>query len=138
MENTIGPVRVLRAVGAVLVLATTVVMAGSLFLGSAASGAAGEPAGGGAEDAGRALFLSSKCDLCHALSSEGIEARAKSEKMRGPDLSVVEARDAEWTARYLRKLETLDGEEHKKGFAGSDEDLAKLIEWLGQYAAGAE
>ena len=55
--------------------------------------------------AGRqAVFLAQKCNTCHAVSSAGIEATTKSEKMKGPDLvGVVPKKGEEWTGKYLRK-----------------------------------
>jgi mono/diheme cytochrome c family protein len=95
------------------------------------TGAAPLPAGEGGMD-GKAIFLAQKCDLCHGVSTAGIEAKTKSDKMKGPDLvGVVTAEhDAEWIAQYLKKAADLDGKKHSKGFTGTDEELAALIDWL--------
>lgn len=84
---------------------------------------------------GKEVFLANKCNLCHAVSSAGIEATTKSDKMKGPDLSAVEAHDPAFLAKYLKQEETLDGEKHKKGWSGSEEDLQTLIAWLNEQAA---
>lgn len=80
---------------------------------------------------GKEIFLGQKCNLCHGVEAAGIEATTKSDKLKGPDLSAVtERHEDEWIAEYLRKEETLDGEEHKKPFTGSDEELGAMIQWL--------
>lgn len=85
--------------------------------------------------AGQKIFLAQKCNLCHSVSSAGIEAKTTNEKLQGPDLSTVELPDAEWLAAYLKQEETHDGEKHKKKFTGSDEELQALIDWLKAQAA---
>ena len=48
-------------------------------------------------DAGQEIFLAQKCNTCHGVEAVGIEAKVKSEKMMGPDLTnVATERDAEW------------------------------------------
>ncbi len=80
---------------------------------------------------GREVFLGSRCDSCHSVSTAGIEAKAKSAAMKGPDLVGLSGqRDAAWLTRYLHKQENLDGKSHKVAFKGSDEELAALIDWL--------
>jgi mono/diheme cytochrome c family protein len=90
------------------------------------------PAGeeGGEASDGKAVFLEAKCNLCHSVSSAEIEAKTSSEKLKGPDLSSSEPREAEWTAGFLRQ-EILDGDKkHKRPFKGTDEQLQTLIDWL--------
>ncbi len=70
-----------------------------------------------------------KCGNCHSLASAGIEAKAKSEKMRGPDLGKLQI-DAATLTSYLKKETALDGREHKIAFKGSDEELQALVDWL--------
>ena len=83
------------------------------------------------EEGGEPIFMAQKCNMCHAVSSADIEAKAKSASMLGPDLTGKPAeRDAEWLAKYLTKQEKLDGKDHKKEFKGSDEELKELIAWL--------
>lgn len=84
---------------------------------------------------GKAVFLAEKCNLCHAVSSAGIEATTKSEAMKGPDLSTTGPHDAAALAKYLKQEEAVDGKKHKKGFKGTDEDLQALIAWLNEQAA---
>jgi hypothetical protein len=57
--------------------------------------------------------------MCHAVSTVGIEAKVKSEKMKGPDL--VGLSDAAALAPYLRGETEMNGSKHKKKFKGSDE-----------------
>lgn len=81
--------------------------------------------------AGQEIFLAQKCNMCHSVSSAGIEATAKSEKMKGPDLTNIAAeKGAEWVTSFLKKEVDLDGKKHMKGFSGSDEELKTLVEWL--------
>lgn len=91
------------------------------------------PAAQGAD--GKEVFLANKCNLCHAVSSAGIEATTKSEAMKGPDLSAGEPHDPAFLTKYLKQEETLDGKKHKKGWSGSDEDLQTLIAWLNEQCA---
>lgn len=109
---------------------TAILTAAALCLAGAAALAA--PAAGAD---GKEVFLAQKCNLCHSVSSAGIEAKTTNEKLQGPDLSTVELPDAEWLAAYLKQEETHDGEKHKKKFTGSDEELQALIDWLKAQAA---
>lgn len=82
---------------------------------------------------GEAVFLAEKCNICHAVSSAGIEAKVKSDKMRGPDLTEVTTRhDVDWIKKYLIREEELDGVLHKKEYKGSEGDLDKIMAWLNQ------
>jgi len=91
-----------------------------------------------AEDApGHEIFLAMKCDMCHSVSSVGIEARTKSEKMKGPDLVNVASRhDAAWVKKFLLREVQLDDADHKKEFKGSDEELQALVDWLMEQKSG--
>jgi cytochrome c551/c552 len=82
-----------------------------------------------AEGDGKAVFEAQKCDLCHSVSSAGIEATTKSDKMKGPDL-VNLTHDAEWLTKYLKKEVDKDGKQHTKPFKGTDEELEALVDWL--------
>jgi mono/diheme cytochrome c family protein len=84
---------------------------------------------------GKEIFLAQKCNLCHAVSSAGIEATTTNEKLKGPDLSSIELPDPETLAAYLKQEENLDEKKHKKKFSGSDEELKALIDWLKEQAA---
>ena len=94
-----------------------------------AFGSATAQGGAGAE--GREAFQNLKCSLCHAVPAAGIEAKAKSEKVKGADLGEAEpVRGAEELASYLRQETELDGKRHKKEFKGSDEELQAIVAWL--------
>ncbi len=83
------------------------------------------------EPPGRTAFMAHKCNLCHAVPAAGIEAKTQSDKMKGKDLGgEVEGEFAD-IAAYLRKEAERDGEEHKKPFKGTDEELQAILEWLG-------
>ncbi len=80
---------------------------------------------------GREVFLASKCHLCHSVEVAEVETKAKSEKMRGPDLSSAgEERGGDWLIAFLKRQETLEGKEHKKEFKGTDETLQIIVDWL--------
>jgi mono/diheme cytochrome c family protein len=80
---------------------------------------------------GRQIFLAQKCNLCHSVSSAGIQATVKSEKMKGPDLTgAAPKRDATLLNGYLRKKADINGKKHGKEFTGSDEEIGALIAWL--------
>lgn len=80
---------------------------------------------------GKAIFLAAKCELCHAVPTAGIEAKTRSDKLRGPDMvNLAASHDAAWMTAYLRGDEALDGETHTKKFTGSDEELGALVSWL--------
>jgi mono/diheme cytochrome c family protein len=80
---------------------------------------------------GQEAFDQGKCATCHDVSSAGIEAKMKSEKMKGPDLTGIAAkRDKAWLTSYIKKVEKIDGKAHKAAFKGTDEELSALIDWL--------
>lgn len=107
------------------------VIAGLAVLGMVAMTAAA-----GAEEmpTGHTVYLEMKCNMCHAVSSAGIEAKTKSEKMKGPDLVNLAGHeslaDAGALAKYIKQETELNGAEHKKGFKGTDEELQALVDWL--------
>lgn len=116
MRQTIG--FTVSVLAAVVLLAT--------FYSGAASGAA-EPA----KLDGKQIFLAQKCNLCHSVSSAGIERTVKSEKVAGPDLTNLAAKeDAGKLVKFLRKEGELNGKKHGKGFTGTDEELGAMIAWL--------
>ncbi|MDH3744822.1 MAG: hypothetical protein OES47_06955 [Acidobacteriota bacterium] len=84
----------------------------------------------------KALFVDThKCNMCHGVPAAEIEAKTKSEKMKGPELGgKIEVEFAK-IAAYLRKEADLDGESHSKGFKGTDEELQAIIDWLGSLEA---
>ncbi|HMB54152.1 MAG TPA: c-type cytochrome [Thermoanaerobaculia bacterium] len=85
---------------------------------------------GGSMD-GKAIFLAEKCNTCHGVAAAGIEAKVKSEKMRGPDLDeTLGEHDRGELVAFVRGEAEMDGKEHKKPFKGSDEELQVLVDWL--------
>jgi mono/diheme cytochrome c family protein len=103
---------------------------------AAASTAPPPAAAGGTAEPGQEIFLAQKCNFCHGIESRGIAA--KSPKAEGGDLSAVgDEHDAAWITKLLQKeVDNDQGEEHKKGFKGSDEDLETLANWLASLTAG--
>jgi mono/diheme cytochrome c family protein len=79
---------------------------------------------------GKQIFLAQKCNLCHSVSTAGIEATTKSEKMKGPDLVGESKRDAKLLNGFLRKTADINSKKHMKQFTGSDEEIGALIAWL--------
>lgn len=113
-----------------LAFALSIVLSGFLLSVSYAG-----PAGGAAETPevldGKQIFLAQKCNLCHGVSSAGITATTKSEKMKGPDLTGLAAkRDARLLNDFLRKKAAINEKKHSKEFTGSDEEIGALIAWL--------
>lgn len=112
-------------------VSTVVVVAVAAIAATALSQAAAPPARDG-----KAIFLESKCNTCHAVTALKIEKKkgeeeAKSDDKKPPDLSSVGLeRKADWMTRFLMKKETIDGEKHKKLFKGSEADLKTLTAWL--------
>jgi mono/diheme cytochrome c family protein len=84
---------------------------------------------------GKAIFQAQKCDTCHAVSSAQITATGK---IKAPDLSKTEPREAAWLTKYLRKEEAKDNKKHLKAFTGSDEELGALVAWLQKQNASAK
>lgn len=92
------------------------------------------------EDAGakaRELFVEThKCQMCHGVAAVGIEAKTKSEKMKGIDLSGYKFDgEFETLAAYARKEADLEEKTHKKEFKGTDEELQTILDWLGSLEA---
>lgn len=82
---------------------------------------------------GKEQFLFQKCNTCHAVSTAGIEATTKSEKMKGPDLvGVVAEKGEEWTAKYLRKEIDKEGKKHGKEVKLTEEEMKTLLAWLAE------
>jgi hypothetical protein len=80
--------------------------------------------------AGQALFVDThRCNTCHSVASAGIAHKV--ERTKGPDLSSYTTDDVAALARFLRKEEQHDGEDHKKTYAGTDEELQAILDWLG-------
>ena len=85
-----------------------------------------------AQDAinGKAVFEAEKCGLCHGIQAAGIEAKTKSDKLKGPDLSGYEAEQGFDIKAFLHKQVEKDGAAHRREFKGSDEELQALLDWL--------
>ena len=81
---------------------------------------------------GKTIFINQqKCNLCHSVSTQGIEAKTKSDKLKGPDLiGLADKYKAEWIGRYLKKKVDKNGKYHTKSFKGTDEELQALVDWL--------
>lgn len=80
---------------------------------------------------GKQIFLNQRCNLCHSVSTAGIDAVIKSPAMRGPDLvNVADKHDAKWLKGWLHKKIEMNGKKHRKLFTGSDAELDTLISWL--------
>jgi cytochrome c5 len=83
---------------------------------------------------GQQVFVDMKCGMCHGVSTAGIESKTKSEKMYGGDLAKLKLGDGwdneEAVMKYIKQESELDGEKHKKGFKGTDEELQALVDWL--------
>ena len=78
-------------------------------------------------DDGKKVFVDNKCNMCHTVTNAGIESK----KSDAVDLSTVgKDRTVEFLTKYLKKEAKLNDKDHKSSFKGTDEDLAKLVEWL--------
>jgi len=79
---------------------------------------------------GKEIFLTKKCEACHAVEKAGIEAKMKITK--APDLSKVDFKDksADFLKKYLMKEEVINDKKHAIKFNGSEEELIALIDWI--------
>lgn len=86
---------------------------------------------------GKEIFEAKKCNQCHAVESEGIEAKIKN---KYPDLSKLsDNHDAETLKKYLLKEEKINNKNHLMKFNGSDEELDAVVNWIvGLHEASAE
>lgn len=83
------------------------------------------------DGAGKKAFMDVKCDRCHSIESEDIEATVVSEKMRGPDLAKLEeSKDASWITQYLKREVKVDDKQHRFPWKGSDEQLQAIADWV--------
>jgi len=109
-----------------LILSMALVAVAALALVAVSASAEEEPM-----PAADATFTTLKCNMCHAVSTAGIESKTKSEKMFGGDLINLAAdSDAKALAAYINQETEIDGKPHKKEFKGSDEELQALVDWL--------
>jgi cytochrome c551/c552 len=80
---------------------------------------------------GKVIFINQKCNLCHSVSTQGIEAKTTSEKLKGPDLvGLADKYKPKWISLYLKKKVKKNGKFHKRSFKGTDEELQALVDWL--------
>ncbi len=119
--------KVLVGFGTTLMFALIMAVAWPTTAGAAAA-IQSEGSGPSGAD-GKAIFLSQKCNMCHDVSSAGITATTKSEKMKGPDLKNLK-QDADWIGKFLKKEVDLNGQKHKKTFTGNQAELKTLVDWL--------
>lgn len=78
-------------------------------------------------DDGKKIFIDNKCNMCHTVTSAGIESK----KSDATDLSEVgKAATQEFLLKYLKKETKLNDKDHKSSFKGSDADLKILVDWL--------
>jgi cytochrome c5 len=78
---------------------------------------------------GKAIFLAQKCNMCHSVSTAGIEATTKSATMKGPDLVNVKL-DAAAITKFLHKETDMNGKKHPKNVQLPDADMKALIDWV--------
>ncbi len=78
-------------------------------------------------DDGKKIFVDNKCNMCHTVTSAGIESK----KSDAVDLSTVgKDKTVEFLSKYLKKEAKLNDKDHKSSFKGTDEELTKLVDWL--------
>ena len=115
-----------QTVGFTVSVLAAVVLLSTFYSGPARGAAAAKPDG-------KELFLAQKCNLCHSVSSAGIERTIKSEKVAGPDITnLASQQDAATLTKFLKKEGEIDGKKHGKLFTGSPEELSALVSWLQQ------
>jgi mono/diheme cytochrome c family protein len=78
---------------------------------------------------GKEIFLAQKCNMCHSVSTAGIERTTKSEKMAAMDLINLD-KDAATLTKYIKKETDLDGKKHGKAWTGTDEELGAVVTWI--------
>lgn len=79
------------------------------------------------ENDGKKIFLANKCNMCHTITSQGIESK----KSDAVDLSNVgNDKTVEFLNKYLKKEAKLNDKDHKSSFKGTDQELKVLVDWL--------
>jgi len=77
---------------------------------------------------GKKIFVDQKCNMCHAVSSAGIEATGK---IKAPDLTGLASKlDAKTLTGFLKKETEINGKKHIKPFTGTPEEMAAVVAWL--------
>ena len=81
---------------------------------------------------GPEVFKAQKCNSCHSVKAAGIAIAAGADADKdAPDLSKVGASlDKKGIALFVLKKSEIKGVKHKKAYAGSNEDLKTVAEWL--------
>jgi cytochrome c551/c552 len=81
---------------------------------------------------GKTIFINQqKCNRCHSVPTQGIEAKTRSDRLKGPDLVNLAGKyRAGWIGRYLKKKVEKNGKKHPTSFKGTDEELQALVDWL--------
>lgn len=78
---------------------------------------------------GKEIFIKAKCNMCHSITSQSIEAKKKSDNT--PDLSNIGTKfKADFLKTYLKKESEQNGKKHQIAFKGEDADFETLINWL--------
>ncbi|GAB6283211.1 MAG: hypothetical protein STSR0008_19690 [Ignavibacterium sp.] len=83
---------------------------------------------------GKKLFLSNKCNTCHAIQSQGITTNSKKQN---PDLSDIGTKyKADFLKNYLMKKEKINTKTHPALYKGTEKDLDVLVKWLESFPKG--
>ncbi|MCX7879946.1 MAG: hypothetical protein N2517_04730 [Ignavibacteria bacterium] len=84
---------------------------------------------------GKEIFIEAKCNTCHALSSQQIEAKSKAQKDKAGDISEMKIEfETDFLIKYLKKEVEINKKKHPVAFKGSDEDLKILVDFIKQNA----
>lgn len=118
--------KVLTGIGTLVVVALVISL---VWIAPVAKPVVAQEGSGTDAGEGQKIFMAQKCNLCHAVSTVGIEAKTTSEKMKGPDLVGI-SKDAATLAPYLKGESELNGAKHKKKATCSDAELKTLIDWI--------
>jgi cytochrome c551/c552 len=78
---------------------------------------------------GKAIFMAQKCNMCHSVSTAGVEATTKAASMKGPDLVNVKT-DAAAITKFLHKETEMNGKKHPKDVKLPDADTKALVDWV--------
>ncbi len=77
---------------------------------------------------GKKLFLSNKCNTCHAIQSQVITTKSKKQN---PDLSDIGSKyKADFLKKYMMKTEKINGKTHPALYKGTEKDLDILAKWF--------
>ena len=111
-----------RTIGFTATLVVTVILLAVFYSGAAVGQ-------GASKLDGKQIFLAQKCNMCHSVSTAGIERTTKSEKMAAKDLINID-KDAAALTKYIKKETDLDGKKHGKAWTGTDEELGAVVTWI--------